>query len=423
MKELNDINSILVFYMRKIKQFLIIVFLCIFAFATVKAVNIIPKYMNQPNEKEIEKKDSEAQNVEQEEPTLKTVTIPVRISPKIVNGVDETQYIANAYIANAKDESIVNGLLDKYLQQEKDENKSNRELLYSYGYILDKERNYNYNETDFTGRMSVTLPTDSLINNYVLISFTSMNENLAKNVASDYEKLLTEVIKKQVGTFEYAVESRNIEYKLPTVSAGASATRVLSITSSSGQNRITMMAVMKDIIKGVVWGTLLGIVFAVLVLAVWYLTTSRVQKVSDVNTDKLDIIGIVPAKKRKFKFWRTIIYNLEGEKRIFNRKRDIINFIVANIEQNDVTGKIILGGSIAEKSIEKIYNELNTTEKDKFVLSKCILMDADSVRECKTCTNVILVEQIGRTCKQDIDREVNVYEGFNVNVMGVILMD
>nr|WP_317283895.1 hypothetical protein [uncultured Sellimonas sp.] len=422
MAEFNDLNNIIVFYMRKIKCFIAIVLAGCVIFAGMRCVETVPKYLNQDKNPQ---KTTETTKTTSGEPVYKNVDVLLRVEPVInENGDDITQYIISSYVANKTNSEVINQLMDQYLEAEKNDNKANRELLYAYGYILDKERNYTYSETDFVNQLRVYECSDNPTNNYVGIGFSSMNEERAREIAQAYEKILTQEVKKQIGEFEYEVESEKIEYKLPTPSAGASPTRVVNTAAASSTNTvISLSSVIKDIIKGTVWGFLLGFVAAVLILGLWYLTSTKIQKLADMKKYDVRLYGVYTDKKRIFKFWHKIIYNLEGEKRVFDKTQKLADVILASLESSDVEGTVMVAGSAEEKKVRSLYKALAKSEKIHFIKGNYILSDAESIRACSKCDQVILVEEMGKSVKEDIRREIDVYSGYHVNVLGVAISE
>lgn len=420
MEGFNDLNNIIVFYMRKVKWLIGIIAAGFIIFAGMRCIETLPAYFNQ--DKTSENESAESKSVS-EEPVYKSVDVLLRIEPTTENGVDMTQYIVSSFVANKTNESVVNELMEQFLEAEKNDNKANRELLYSYGYILDKERNYTYNETDFLSQLRVYACSENTKNNYVGIGFTSMNETRAKEVAETYEKILTEEVKRQIGEFEYQVESEKVEYKLPTASAGASPTRVANTASVSSNVSISLSSVLKEIIKGAIWGSLLGFVAGILILALWYLTGKRIQKTSDVRVYSDRIFGVCAKKRRLFSFWYKWIYNLEGENQIFRKPQDLAEVILASIENQKSEGKIMIAGGADKKVINAIYSALSKDNHFEFVKGGFVLADAESIRACKSCSQVIVVEEIGKSMKEDIRREIDVYNGYGVQILGVAIAE
>lgn len=421
MEGFNDFNDIIAFYMRKIKWGIAIIAAACILFVGMRCVENLPAYLNQ---NENQQDNTQETNVSSEEPMYKKVSVLVRIIPAFdETGNDLSQYVVSSYLSNKFNQKVIGELTNQYLEEEKADNSSNRELLYAYGYILDKERNYTYNKIDFTSQLSVEEGAGKQGNNYIKIGFTSMNEERAAKVAELYEKLLTSVVEEQVGSFEYEIEGKNVEYKLPSVSAGASATRVVNSSNTSSSASITLKSVLVDIIKGAVWGAILGVVVAVLVLALWYLTSMKIQKLSDLKKYDINFWGIYPIKKRGFGFWNRIIFNIEGEKRFFKSPEALAEVIITSLENMGVTGGVMIAGSTDSKIIDILYRKLRNRSSIKFMKGGFILSDAESIKACSNCENVILVEQMGKTIKEDIRREMNVYNGYHVNVLGLVISE
>lgn len=418
MNEFNDFNDIIVFYLRKIKVFLAIIAIVAVGFAGVRTLGGYKDYqISKKTLQEHAKKENEVQKTTGE-PLQKTVKVLINIKP-IINesGKDMASYIVGAFLASQNNSEVTNLLLNEFLEAEKADNQANRELLYQYGYILDKERNYNYGENDFISQMSVS----AFMDNYVSVNFTSMNEERARQVAAKYAELLIETVEEQTGKFEYELMEESIVYTLPSTSAGASPTRVISNNASTGEV-VSFSTVIKEGIKGGIWGSILGFAFAVLIISSWYLTSKKIQKISDLN-ENVRLYGIYIGKQRKFRFWQKLIYNLEGEKRCFNDEKEITEIVAESLKGKKIEGSVMIAGSVESVKTQALYKAFETNEIINFECAKCVFTDVESIRKCRDYKQVILIEEIGKTIKKDVQRELDMYAGYFVEVLGVLLVE
>lgn len=418
MNEFNDFNDIIVFYLRKIKIFLSIVIVIAVAFAGIKTLNGYKAYV--ASKENAQNHDTQKSEKEQAgEPLQKTVSVVVNVKPVIIdNGNDMASYITGAFAANQNNQKVTEQLLAEFLETEKSDNKSNRELLYQYGYILDKERNYTYNESDFISGMMVSVLKD----NYVSIGFTSMNEERARKIANSYANALINEVEKQIGKFEYEMMEESVIYSLPSPSAGASPTRVISSSSNSVGQIMPFKNVIIEGIKGGIWGSLLGMVLAIIIVAVWYLSSKKIQKISDLDRDNL-FYGIYSKKRGLSKWWYKMIYNLEGERRCFSESKEIADIVVATLQEKQIDDPIMIAGSVVSKKTEELYKALVSNKKVDFECVKFVFTDVESIKKCQCYKQVILVEEIGKTIKDDIKREIDIYAGYSVDVLGILLVE
>ncbi|MDD7452488.1 MAG: hypothetical protein PUK71_01310, partial [Blautia obeum] len=304
MSEFYDLNELLAFCLRKIKVAVAIILVAILGFCGMRLVDMVPQYLSQSQEKE------QPQSVAaSEEPMWSEVTYLLKIEVPDATDAEEAanrkQDIISAFNANKYNSEVVNKLVEDFYSLEEKENDSRKEEFYSFGYILDKERQYQYSLYDFYSQMLVNSVYQNVQSgNYVSVGFKSTNEELALSVAEEYVELLTNKVLAQEGEFTCEQVDRQVVYSLPRTSAGASPVRGTALAVSTNKG-ITLKDIIKQEIKGVIWGILLGIMASAIVLVAWYYVGTKLQKRSDLKKIGVEYLGLYTNKKK-----RGILYRL-----------------------------------------------------------------------------------------------------------------
>ena len=185
MSEFYDLNELLAFCLRKIKVAVAIILVAILGFCGMRLVDMVPQYLSQSQEKE------QPQSVAaSEEPMWSEVTYLLKIEVPDATDAEEAanrkQDIISAFNANKYNSEVVNKLVEDFYSLEEKENDSRKEEFYSFGYILDKERQYQYSLYDFYSQMLVNSVYQNVQSgNYVSVGFKSTNEELALSIAEE----------------------------------------------------------------------------------------------------------------------------------------------------------------------------------------------------------------------------------------------
>lgn len=423
MSDFYDIKYFFQFIIRKIKVYIVVIILMILAVVGGRAISLVPQYLEGRNQEQATESNTDDL---QGEPVYKQVTMLLRVNPQyqIIDGeeVDETQYILSAYSANMYNESIILSLRDEFFETEEKINLEKRNDLYSYGYILDKERSYAYTEYDFSRQLILEITQEG---NYLKIGFYSFNQESAEAIAKRYEELLTAKVKEQVGEFQSDVKDKSVNYVLPSATAGANPSRSAANTvTMTSKTYISFGTLIKQLAKGVVWGGMLGVVVGLLFIAGWYFSTNKIQKISDIEELNANLIGSYINKSRWFR--RYLVkwaHTVEGVPRVFDTKKDavyIANEIIANRQDNQ---RVLLSGCGNKADIEDFASELEKECKRSVKAVEFILNSTTSMKEAKKADCVILIEKLGKSAKKEIEAEIKMFEFLNTSVLGVIISE
>ena len=217
-----DVNDFFAYVLRKWRSFIGIIIVIALVYGGVRGVNLLQEYRNQPKEE----KNVTEENKDGDEPIWSRVLININIEPvyKEVNGdtIDTTEQIIEAYRKLGSSEKVMNHMYDTWFEEAAKEAEARKTKLHDYGYILDKELKDPYAKADFMsqflldgidfGNLSRSVGTDNTSEHIMAIGFKAMDEKLAKEIAADYAKQVTELVKNTVGDFKYQMDDTTTTY-------------------------------------------------------------------------------------------------------------------------------------------------------------------------------------------------------------------
>lgn len=419
-----DINDFIVFLMRKWKSFLIIVILLAVGYAGNRGIGLFREFLNQSGEVE-EKVYSE------DEPVWSKVLVNIQIEPvyQNVNGVvvDETQRYIEGYRKLGINENVLEEMYENWYDEEAQEVQIRKKKLHEYGYILHKELKYPYKKVDFWGQFLVdgvelntiakTIGADNSSEHIITMGFKSSDEELAKKIAYDYANKTTELVKDEIGEFEYSILGETVLYELPAASAGAQTTRVVNNISSN--SKITMKYVIIQTLKGLVWGGVIGVFASIIVLFFAYMMSRKLYTVSDIKKYNLPMLGFgFSSRKKCKKFWGKVYCILEGYKWDCTGTSQLITRIDSYFGD---TQNVIVVGTSGDPEINEFVEKLNLNTKKYIVFENesdvCkIMQQTDNVK-------VLFLEKFGKSLKYEIEQNINYWNEKNIPISGIIAID
>ena len=83
-------------------------------------------------------------------------------------------------------------------------------------------------------------------------------------------------------------------------------------------------------------------------------------------------------------------------------------------------GKIAVSGTIREEYVKHFVKRLND-ETDKYIYIENVTDSPDGIKKIsEDIESVILIEQFGKSLKEEVEKEVKVFTEKEINIMGMI---
>lgn len=443
-----DINDFIVFAFRKWKTILCVVILAAVVFAGNRAVSLYGDYRAQAesvqtdaaNETE-EEETAEAQDTSSgssfEEPMWIKVQNVVEItdidSETVGTEAGTLSSIIDAFRKLGGTESVMNTMYDRWFEQESQEYQLRVEKLHDYGYILDKEVNYPYTRNEFydqflvNGRdvdaaMSLNIAYEE---NYITLGFKSTNEALAREIADDYTETLASYIQETIGGFSYNVIDTSVLYDLPTATSGTQSTRVAS-SSTPAVNNITMSYIAVQSVKGMVWGGIIGVLIAGVLILLMYMMTRRVYVLSDMRKYDVPLLGMGFLKKKGFTKIRARFHSaMEGGNWDATGCKKTAKHVSEIAAAKEIEGTILVTGTCQEAQIRCFVQALNAAAKsEKFVYAESVTTSAQIFKKIReNDAPVLIVEMFGDSLKDNIAYEISELKKQDADILGMLVFE
>ena len=341
------------------------------------------------------------------------------IKVEAVQNDNASEVVAKAfdsYRQLGSSEKLLNTMYEKWYEEEKKEDVNRKKLLSEYGYILDKEKEYPYVRKDFYDQflidgnglvgLSKNLAIDNKDEQYISVGFMSTNEELARKISRDYADELTKLVNEQLDGITCKVIDTSVLYELPVVNSSTlQTTRVLK--QASVTNDITMDVIIKQTVKGIVWGGILGVLISVIVVFLMYMMTRKINILNDLKKMGLPIVGI-GFKNGTHRLKAKMFSVLEGNQ--WSRNMDeLIERINLYLPQEE--SSIFILSTSNQEICQIITEKLNDETKSmQYVCEK----------ENSNCTKIMLVEEFGISLKNEVYQKIKQLESKNIEIHGIV---
>lgn len=443
-----DINDFIVFAFKKWKTILVVIVLAAVVFAGNRAVSLYGDYRAQaanleadvnqaPDEEETDGTQTASAGSEFEEPMWVKVQNVVEITdidPDTVGTEAGTlSSIIDAFRKLGGTEDVMNTMYERWYEQESQEYQRRVEKLHDYGYILDKEVNYPYTRNEFYDQFLVNgRDVDSAMSlnisyeeNYIVLGFKSMNEEQARRVADDFTETLASYVQQKIGGFSYDVIDTSVLYDLPSATSGTQPTRVAS-SSTPAVSSITMSYIAVQSVKGMVWGGIIGVLIAAVLVLLMYMMTRRVYVLSDVKKYDVPVLGMGFLKKKSFPKIRAGFHSaMEGGSWDPTGCRKIARHISEIAAAKEIEGRILVTGTCKEGQVKRLVQILNAAAKsEKFCYVESVAVSAQVFQKIKEeGAPVLLVEMFGDSLKDNIAFEISELRKQDADILGMLVFE
>ena len=413
MNNFYDLNSFFTFILKKVHALLAIIVLCALLFAGFRSKEIYAQYSAQQEAQSADGLDKQSEQISEE---------PVWYAAGYVVKAKGAEKPLADFIAAASNEQVLDKLSEEYFEIEAKEADNRRELLNRYGYTLDKELKYPYAQVDF--RLQATATFDQAFS-YVWIEFKSTNNEIAKEIGEGYINLVMEEVK--APKTDYEIMGMTVRQTLPARSEGAIPTRFVGASVGTA-TIISRSTILTQTIKGAIWGGIGGIIIGLIVLFMWYMMSRKINVFGDVKGYQIAVYGLAYQKQRKglMKIKKKLENRLEGNNTIFASIEQASYVICADLKLklDKKEDTVMISSTNTEQLASELADALNDTGKTKIAIAKPNIRLSDkAVLACNEMKQVVLVEKLGKSYKDEIENSIKRYEEYGVQVLGVLCIE
>lgn len=353
------------------------------------------------------------------------ISTDYKINTKSISqGNDSTDMIVNAYTSYAQYGDLYNYILENLSE--------------------DVEVKYLKEIISITSDYDANMVYIKVINNDSKLCKTVFNLIL-EYIHKEYDNICTEIGNHTIKVLDQSYESvldfdliatqqKNMQILSEYEKDKNDKTVELNALVSPEKVVISVKTIIKSIFKYVILGFAAGSLFSITIITIGYVTSNKLYRIEDIiYVHKLRVLGIYNNnldKRPLFYFIDQLLKKLENKSYVKLEKEEELNIISSSIEaiieiENINKGKIVITGTLENEKINDVYNRFSEKLKNltyEFILSTNINNNADTIAQIRSCAAVILVEEIGKSNNNEIQRQLSSIYNLKKEIIGVVLV-
>lgn len=421
-----DLREFFIVILKKVKLCIALTILCVLGGGLFRLIPLVIEYVTF-QEPTIESTKENIDNFPFKYQARRTLYFEPQY--KSIEGVlvDQTSTIVNAYLACYQNKEVLQPLVDKYYIEAAKDFLQYNEKRVAYNYSTKAILEEAYTLRDFYGLITIRAVgnTDIKTGNYINIYATTGNEDLSERIVEDAEELISSYIEELIGKYSYTVTEGQVGQLMPEASSGL-IPKSLSTGSTSAVTQLELSFIIKHSIKGGIWGLVGGIGLSVILCFFFHCLSLTITTEEDLKVYNLPILASVKIKEKKhflgfIDHWIDI---LEGNDQNCKTYDDAAKLVSAYLHamENVTVGNIVVTGAGNIDELKKFSKNLSAIEPAyKVFMSESIVLSPDTVEKISCSLGAVLFESLGRSNKQEIQKEISRIEQLGKKVYGIVL--
>lgn len=340
--------------------------------------------------------------------------------------MEQIDEITSTYLVYARNKDFFQPLVDEFFANAKEVDAAHKEKMLEYNYRTKAVLSEEFLLQDFYNQISI----ESIGNSFVQISVTTGDKSLSETIVVKAEQILSQMVMKEIGKFDYTVMEATTVMSLPTPTAGLTPKVAATTTNVVAGTRPTLRYIVTQTVKGCIWGVIVGLILSIVFVLMFDVMSTVIKGQDDINQYGLRVLGTCQQrKKRLFGFVDRLIDKLEGNVCAPTTIEASCAFVKENLDAFVNAGqdnRILLTGCTKPEILESYMSVLRKTYESQtqitFESSASVVSDPQTLQKAKSATGVILVEEIGRSGRKDIDQEVDTFRALKKDILGFVLI-
>lgn len=277
------------------------------------------------------------------------------------------------------------------------------------------------------GYTSISEVIKTAIEEYQSIASEYIGEHKLVAISSDTIKAYSEIIKNRQRMQEEYLKCLSDE--LVATETIMSEKQVLVYENSIADNDETSSDITSEITtslvnkKYIVVGTLGGMSIVVVIVIVTFMAGKKIKSVSELNqVYGVDVLGKILKDGRSCRYAIKNINKINTDETETIQKKYITETILNKCKQNSIT-KIAFCSTVSGLTEE--FSDAIKVLNDAGIDSKCVTninCDSEALNVAVKSRNVIIVEQLNVTTKNNISAEIETCDKLSINIVGLILV-
>lgn len=425
-----DLRKFIALLLRKIHWIIIVTLVLAVAWGAVRFVPQMMEYINYEEPAPVTEEQQEQSAVPAAESDLpyqyeSTRMIYIRPTGVTVGSEDTSLEIARAYAGYYRSEAVIDPLVDEFFDRAMRADATDKQRRVDYNYSTRSTLSEPYEEVNFIRSITCDAPqTGSAL---VTLHVTTPDSQLSEEIINRAVELLQDHVTDILGNHTAVITEGAQVMQLPSAQTGLTPqTSAGSSTQAVETERPSLRAIAVNTIKGCIWGAIIGFALSIVVLLFFDVVSVKVTTEDELKNYGKPILasGRRPGSKGKRFFIHRWADKLEGNSTPcadFDSLCNVVREDALTVLGGDVR-KIAVSGTAPKPSIEKFADALRKSfgSGTEIVLAPEIATNADSIAASRGAQGVIFAEEIMKSNKIEIERELKKFEELDVPQLGFV---
>ncbi len=194
--------------------------------------------------------------------------------------------------------------------------------------------------------------------------------------------------------------------------------------------RPTLRYIAVQSVKGCVWGFIVGFIVSIVLVLMFEVMSTTIRTQEELNQYGLRLLGTCKkSKKGHFHFIDRFIDKLEGNTQPPKSMEESCEFVKEGLKaalEPDKENIVLLTGCVAPEVLESytcaLQKAFEAEPQISFDYAACISEEATTFQKAKAATEIILIEEIGKSGNKEVAYEIETLRALDKDIVGFILM-
>lgn len=415
-----DLREFLITLLKKFRLSLLIIIVFTLAGGLIRFIPLMHEYLSYDKQVEAAKSMDTASDYPYFYEARRTIYIEPNYITEGNNVIDTSKNVAQAYQECYQNKEILQPLVDEYFEEASKLYYENIEQQIKYNYINSAAA------SDFRLQDFYRWITISISNNFVDLKVKTPNAIFSEKMVATYEELLSGYVRELIGEYYYQITDGQIGISEPTAVNGLIPISESNLSSGTS-TKPTISFIIARSIKGAIWGLGAGIGASIILSFFFQCLNLNLLYESELKAYPLNLLVTLrpktPKKKRLFSFIDRWIDLLEGNGRCCTSYQEASALAASYIKEISVNPEtVLITGAGSIDSIEAFAIEMQKVmPNSKIIYSACITTNPETIENAGKSSVVLLYEEIGKSNKSEIFKEIEHIQYLNKEIIGIVL--
>lgn len=422
-----DLRKFIALLLRKIHWIIIVTLVVAVGWGAVRFIPQMTNYLTYEEPAAVQEEQTQTSAAASDLPFQyeSTRMLLVRPTGVLVGEEDTSLEIARAYAGYCRSSAVTDPLVKEFFDRAARADAADKQRRVDYNYSTKSVLSETYKEVDFIQSITCDNPQSGsgLFTLHVTTSDAQLSEEIIDRAVELLEAYVTEVF----GSHSTVITQGSQLAKLPTAQTGLTPkTSADSTAQAVDTARPSLRSIAVNTVKGCIWGVIIGFALSIVVLLFFDVVSVKVTTEDELKAYGKPILasGRRPGSKGKRSVLHRWADKLEGNSvpcadfdalcRVV--REDTITVLGADVK------KLAVSGTAPTESLEQFAQQLRSSfgSETEIVLAPDIAANADSIAAARGAQGVLFAEEIMKSNKVEIERELKKFDELGVAELGFV---